>query len=90
VISKFDECVRPVAPVDAACAGLCLLDVKALGSLDGLEAEHLRCHNRPRDARTTLVRNPGLEERNGDGVASDDGRGRGGVSDKRNYHEQSQ
>jgi hypothetical protein len=68
MIEEFDERIRPVAPVDAACACVRPLDVKALESLDALEAEHLRRNNRPRDARTTVVRNPGVEERNGEGV----------------------
>jgi Luciferase-like monooxygenase len=78
VINRVDERVRPVAPVDAARSVDGEVDLEALDGLDALKADHGCSHERPREARTTVVRQAGLEGRNGEGVANDDRRSRSG------------
>ena len=80
MIDRVDERVRPVAPVDAGCVDDRAVDVEALGGLDALKAHDVRSDDRPREARTTVVRQAGLEDRTRNGVSNDDGRGRGGRS----------
>src|SRR4029450_9103935 len=77
VIDRVDERVRPVAPVDAGCVLDRALDVEALVGLDALKADDVGSDDRPCEV-TAVVRDAGLEDRTGDGVANDDGRGRGG------------
>src|SRR5215213_5685736 len=68
MIDRVDERVRAVAPVDAACVDERAVGVEALGGLDALKAHYVRSDDRPREARTTVVRQAGLEDRIGDGV----------------------
>jgi hypothetical protein len=77
VIDRVDERERPVAPVDAGCVFGRAVDVEALDGLDALKAQDVGSDDRPCEAWTTVVRNAGLEDRTGDGVANDDRRGRG-------------
>jgi hypothetical protein len=69
VIDRVDERERPVAPVDAGCVFGRALDVEALGGLDALKAQDVGSDDRPCEVWTTVVRNAGLEDRTGDGVA---------------------
>jgi hypothetical protein len=56
VIDRVDDRVRPVAPVDAARSVNGQNYVEALGGLDALKANHRCSDERPREARTTVVR----------------------------------
>jgi hypothetical protein len=56
VIDRVDERVRAVAPVDAACVDKRAVDVEALSGLDALKAHDVRSDDRPREARTAVVR----------------------------------
>jgi hypothetical protein len=55
VIDRFDERVRPVAPIDAGSVDDPPVDVEALGRLDALRAKDFRSDDRPSKARTTVM-----------------------------------